>query len=235
MRLSFSWIKKTDPQNFQDMKQITLKTTPREETGRTASKHLRQKGVVPAVIYGESGIRNLSIDAHEFAMAYRKIAGTAALIELKGEGEKDSQFAIIQELQRNTRTDAFLHIDFKEIVRGRDMEADIPVHARGTADGVKNYGGVLEISQHSLRVRCRPRDLPEEIVVEVSALGIGKSIHLSEIQAPEGVTFLDDPELVLVACVGASGGASGAQEDEASEGEAAEGAGEAKEAASAES
>ena len=196
------------------MKQITLKTTLREEIGRTASKHLRQNGVIPAVIYGESGIRNLSIDAHEFAMAYRKIAGTAALLELSIEGDDEPQFAIIQELQRNTRTDAFLHIDFKEIVRGQDMEADIPVHAVGTADGVKNYGGVLEISTQTLRVRCRPRALPEEIKVDVTELGIGKSIHLSEIEAPEGVTFLDDSELVVLACVGASGGASGAETEE---------------------
>jgi large subunit ribosomal protein L25 len=220
------------------MKQITLKTTLREEIGRTASKHLRQSGVIPAVIYGESGIRNLSIDAHEFAMAYRKIVGTAALIELSIEGEDETQFAIIQELQRNTRTDAYLHIDFKEIVRGQEMEADIPVHTFGNADGVKNYGGVLEVSTQSLRVRCRPRALPEEIKVDVTELAIGKSIHLSEIEAPEGVTFLDDLELVVVACGGASGGASGAESEEEEVAEAAEGVAEApaeEEAATAES
>ncbi|MEX0332497.1 MAG: 50S ribosomal protein L25 [Puniceicoccaceae bacterium] len=205
------------------MKQITLNTKPRTEMGRTASKHLRQQGIVPAIIYGESGVRHLTLDAHEFGMAYRKFSGTAALIELKEEGG-DSHYAIIQELQRNPRTDAFVHIDFKEIVRGKEMETDIPVTTRGTADGVKNYGGVLEISTQLLRVRCRPRDLPEAIVVDVTELEIGKSIHLSEVEAPEGVTFLGDPELVLIACVGASAGASGAEEEEA-EGEevAAEG------------
>ena len=196
------------------MKQITLNTKPRNDLGRTASRHLRQSGTIPAVIYGESGSRNLALDEHEFKMAYRKFSGSAALLELKGEGDSDATYAIIQELQRNPRTDAFVHIDFKEIVRGQDMEADIPVHTIGTADGVKNYGGVLELSANTLRVRCRPRDLPEYIEIEVSALEIGKSIHLSEISAPEGVTLLDDPELVVVACVGASAGASGVTEDE---------------------
>ena len=113
------------------------------------------------------------------------------------------------------------------------METDIPVQTRGTADGVKNYGGVLEISTSQLRVRCRPRDLPESIVVDVTELEIGKSIHLSEVEAPEGVTFLGDPDLVLIACVGASAGASGAEEEEeaveeGAEGEAAEATAEAE-------
>lgn len=213
------------------MKQITIKTTNRNEFGRTASKHLRESGVIPAVIYGESGCRNLAVDAHDFAMAYRKFSGSAALIELKSEQGDDSQFAIIQELQRNPRTDAFLHIDFKEIVRGKDMEADIPVHTKGIADGVRNYGGVLEVSMNTLRVRCRPRHLPEMIMVDVTELGIGDAIHVSQIEAPEGVLFLDDPDYVVVGCVGASSGAVEAAEEEAEE-EAAEGeaAGEAAEA-----
>lgn len=218
------------------MKQITLTTKPRTDMGRTAAKHMRQSGVVPAVMYGESGTRHLSVDAHEFAMAYRNLAGTAALIELKMDGDDESHYAIIQELQRNTRTDSFVHIDFKEIVRGQEMETDIPVTAIGTADGVKNYGGVLEISTSQLRVRCRPRDLPEAISIPVAELEIGKSIHLSEIEAPEGVTFLGDPDLVVVACVGASAGASGAGDDEAAEGAeaAADGAEEAAPAAEGE-
>jgi large subunit ribosomal protein L25 len=205
------------------MKQITLNITPRENLGRSASKHMRQNGVIPAVIYGEHGSRNLALNAHDFAMAYRSISGSAALIELKGEGDEEGTFAIIQELQRNPLNDAFVHIDFKEIVRGKDMEAEIPVHTIGIADGVRNYGGVLELSMHTLRVRCRPRNLPEFITVDVKALEIGKSIHLEEITAPEGVTFLDDPDQVVVGCVGASAGASGlTQEEEAEAAEARE-------------
>ena len=205
------------------MKQITLNTTPRENLGRTASKHMRENGVIPAVIYGESGSRNLALNAHDFAMAYRAISSSAALIELKGEGEEEGTFCIIQEMQRNPVNDAYLHIDFKEIVRGKDMEADIPVHTAGIPDGVRNYGGVLELSTQTLRVRCRPRNLPEFITVDVKALEIGKSIHLEEIDSPDGVTFLDDPEMVIAACVGASSGASGLSEEEEEEAEAAEG------------
>lgn len=208
------------------MKQITLKTTERTEIGRTPSKHLREKGVVPAVIYGEHGTRHLSVNAHEFAMAYRKFSGSAALLELKGEDGGESTYAIIQELQRNPRNENFIHIDFKEIVRGKDMETSIPIHTKGTADGVRNYGGILELALHEVEVRCRPRNLPEFIEIDVTGLEIGKSMHLGEIEAPEGVTFLDDPDRVVVACVGASSGASGVvDEDEEAEDEVAEGEG----------
>jgi large subunit ribosomal protein L25 len=216
MRPSFSPIENRIGNPFPAMKQITLKTTPREKLGRTASRHFRDSGTIPAVIYGESGHRNLAVDAHEFAMAYRSFRGSAALIELKSEGhEAEATYAIIQELQRNPRTDGFVHIDFKEIVRGKDMEADIPVHTRGTASGVRNYGGVLELGAHTLRVRCRPRHLPEFILIDVTDLDIGRSIHLSEVTAPEGVTFLDESDLVIASCVGASAGASGLTDEEA--------------------
>ena len=207
------------------MKQITIQTEDRKETGRSANKSLRREGRIPAVFYGESGNRLLSLNDHDFGLKYRQIMGKAALIELKmGGGDEDTSFAIIQELQRNPRSDDFVHVDFKEIVRGQEMEASIPLNTMGVADGVKNYGGVLEVSASELRVRCRPRHLPEGIDLDVSSLEIGRSIHLSEVDAPEGVTFLDDPDMVVVSCVGASGGASGAEEEEEGEAAAEEGA-----------
>lgn len=202
------------------MKQITLNSKLRENTGRRASRLLRESGEIPAVLYGESGIKHLTINTREFHSTHRSLIGSAALIELYVEGQDDSTYAVLQELQRNPRNDRFIHIDFREIVRGKEMEANIPVHAMGTPDGVRNYGGVLEISAEVLRVRCRPRHLPEHITVDVTDLEIGKSIHLSEIEAPEGVTFLDDPDWVVASCVGASSGSSGVElEEEAEEGE----------------
>lgn len=190
------------------MKQIKLNAKVREDSGRSASRQFRREGEIPAVIYGESGNRMLSLNNHEFMMAHREFANRAALIELSIEGQDVSTYAVVQELQRNTRTDAFLHIDFKEIVRGKDMETEVPVQTVGRAAGVRNFGGVLEVNLPEVAIRCRPRDLPEAIVIDVTELGIGKSLHLSDIKMPEGVTLLDDPKLVVVSCVGASGGAS---------------------------
>jgi large subunit ribosomal protein L25 len=190
------------------MKQVPLNAQTRPGTGRTKARQLRKDGAIPAVIYGESGVRHLTIDGKAFANAWREISGKAALLELAVDGETDTHFAIIREIQRNPRTDAFLHIDLGEIQRGRDMEAEIPVRSRGIAEGVRTFGGVLEINASTLRVRCRPRDLPETIVVDVSAMLIGDSIHRADLVAPEGVVFLDDADLVVVSCVGSSAGAA---------------------------
>jgi len=188
------------------MKQITINVEARSGVGRSANRRLRGNGKIPAVVYGESGVESLQIDAHQFALAWRKIAGSAALLELHTEGKEENKYAIIQDAQRDARSDAFVHVDFKEIVRGKDMEASIPVHAVGISNGVKNFGGVLELPTSELSVRCRPRDLPEFIEVDVTNLGIGDSIHLRDLTPPEGVTFLDDDSIVVAACVGSSGG-----------------------------
>lgn len=202
------------------MKQVALNVSSRESFGSGPMKRLRAAGKIPAVIYGDSGVKHLNVDAHEFMMAWRRIGGGAALIELHADGAAESTFAIIKEFQRNPRSDHFEHIDFQEIVRGKDMEVDIPVHTRGTAYGVKNQQGVLEINAHELAVRCRPRDLPEFIEVDVTALKVGDSLHVSDLPAIEGVTFIDDDDLVVVTCSGASGGSSGSADSEA-EGEEA--------------
>lgn len=196
------------------MKLIKLNTKLRDTAGRSSSRRMRQSGEIPAVIYGESGNEKLSLNAHDFMMAHRDFAGRAALIELSIEGHKEATFAVIQEIQRDPRTDSFDHIDFKEIVRGREMTTEIPVKTVGRAAGVRNFGGVLEVNLPTVAIRCRPRDLPEALVIDVTELGIGKSIHLSEVTMPEGVTLDDDEHLVVVSCTGATGGADTEEEAE---------------------
>lgn len=193
---------------FLFMKQISIQASKRENIGGSWAKRQRAEGIVPAVLYGESGVRHLQLNDRAFKTSWRNIGGRASLIELHVDGESETTYAIIQDVQRDSRTDAFLHVDFKEIVRGKDMEADIPVVAKGTANGVKNQGGVLEVQAHTLAVRCRPRNLPEAIEIDVVAMNVGDSLHLRDITAPEGVTFLDDADLVVIACVGSSSGAS---------------------------
>ncbi|KAF0093610.1 MAG: large subunit ribosomal protein L25 [Puniceicoccaceae bacterium 5H] len=206
------------------MKQVTLEAKPRTDIGRAAAKRLRQAGQLPAVIYGESGTEHLLLDTHAFEMAYRKLVGTAALITLKIEGHENDMFAVLQEAQRNSINDDFIHLDFREIQRGKPMEAAVPVHSKGTPTGVKNQGGILDLTLDTISIRCRPRDLPEFIEVDVTGLSIGDSIHVRDIAAPEGVTFLNDEDEVVAACVGTNAAApvepSEEEEEEAEPAEA---------------
>ena len=196
------------------MKQVALNVKTREAIGSTAVKRLRNEGQIPAVLYGESGVHHLQVDGDAFFAAWRKMAGRAALLELHTDGADESTFAIIREYQRNARTDKFEHVDLLEVVRGKDMEANIPVATIGTSFGVKNQQGVIEIQTHELGVRCRPSALPEEIDVDVTAMKVGDSLRVEDLPAIEGVIFIDHADLVVVSCVGASGGKSGDEETE---------------------
>ena len=216
------------------MKQVVLNVKTHSALGSSAVKRLRDAGQIPAVIYGESGVSHLEIDAVAFGNAWRSIGGRASLVELHADGDKEGTFAIIKGTQRHSTKDNFLHVDFLEIVRGKDMEAAIPVITQGIAYGVKNEQGVVEINAHEVPVRCRPKSLPEAIVVDVTDLKVGDSVHLGQLAAIDGVTFMEDEELVLVSCVASSGGKSGLTDEEIAEAEEAEAAAAAETAETAE-
>jgi large subunit ribosomal protein L25 len=209
------FLEKTDFR-IRTMKQVVLNVKTRDALGSAAVKRLRREGQIPAVLYGESGVHHVQVGAEAFFAAWRKMAGRATLLELHMDGAEESTFTILKDYQRNARTDRFEHLDLLEVVRGKDMEADIPVVTKGTAFGVKNQQGVLEINAHELNVRCRPRDLPEEILIDVTTLKVGDSLHVEDLPPIEGVTFNDPSDLVVVSCVGASGGKSGDEEEEES-------------------
>ncbi len=201
------------------MKQVKLTVEDRNTQGRSANLRLRKAGDIPAIVYGPSGNRQISINDHQFQGIWKQIAGRNALIEIYfgGEDSKDSMFSIIQDVQRDTMTDKFLHIDFKEIVRGQDMEVDVYIYSKGEPNGVKNQGGVLEQQLKEVGIRCRPRNLPEYIEVDVSALNIAESVHVSDLPQFEGVTYTSDPDLVVFSVSGVSEDKVVAEEGELAE------------------
>ncbi len=169
------------------MKQINLNVANRETIGGNSANRYRKEGKIPAVIYGESGCKNLLVDAKEFAVVAKEILGKAALLEIHFADGTESRYAIIKEVTRDPLKDNVEHIDFKEVVRGKPMDAVIPLHFVGEAEGVKNENGVLEINLHEVPVRCRPRDLPEFITVDISKMHVGEILTISGLQLPEGV------------------------------------------------
>lgn len=211
---------------------LPVEDRPEEQLGRIGSRRLRRAGKIPAVMYGENGLRHLTIEKPVWNRIWKQIAGGTALLELdfsdgeerpEGASEEEGKtvFSIIKEYQRDPLTESFEHIDLLEVVRGKDMEATIPVRTHGEAFGVRNQAGIIEVNLHEIEVRCRPRNLPEVIEVDVTELHVGQSYHVSELTAPEGVTFLSDGDLVVVTCSGAqkeeAGAGAGEEEEEAAE------------------
>lgn len=184
------------------MKQINLKTTARTELGGNTAKRYRKSGQVPAVIYGESGVKHLLVDAKELAAALKQVAGKAVLIEMAFSDGTESRYAMLKDVERNPVSDVPTHVDFIEVVRGKPMIATLPLHFLNEEEafGVKNENGIVEIHEYEVRVKCRPRDLPERIEIDLKDLKVGDGVHLRDVVPPQGVEFITGADTLLVTC-----------------------------------
>jgi large subunit ribosomal protein L25 len=176
------------------MKPLPLTAYPRTLSRRNAVRKLRSAGRIPAVIYGgQTQPQNLEVDRKALQDMLSHSASEALLVDLSV--DKDSRpkrLALVQEIQHHPISGAMLHLDLHEISETEKVTVSLPVVPTGEAVGVKTGGGVMEHVLHKVKVRCLPKDLPEAIVIDVSALEIGKSIHIGEIPAPVGVEILGD-------------------------------------------
>lgn len=181
-------------------KQVKLTARPRSESGRNAVKTVRTRGSVPAVIYGHHRTpANLEVSHRELEILLSHAVGENILVDLEIQdgANKSNQLSLIQEVQRHTLRNQILHVDFQAVSMTEKITADITVEPFGEAEGVKNFGGLLEQSIRSISIRCLPQDLPEIIKVDVSALKIGDSIHIRDLQLPKGVEADVDAELTV--------------------------------------
>ncbi len=174
-------------------KQVSLKASCRSGIGRLQAKKTRTDGLVPGVLYG-AHIKPMSIqvDERELTRVFKHATSENMLVELSlDEGDKTSnRLAFIQEIQHHPIRDHVLHLDFHEVRADEKLHARVVVVALGEPEGVRTGGGILEQVLHELEVECLPRDLPDHIEVDVSALPIGGNIHVSQVKAPENVTIL---------------------------------------------
>ncbi|HEU6447100.1 MAG TPA: 50S ribosomal protein L25 [Verrucomicrobiae bacterium] len=182
------------------MKSVPLKAFPRTQVRRGQVKQLRASGRVPATIYGrQTKPQNLEVNSKEFGDLIQRHVSENLLVDLSIENDGNAKrLALVQEIQHHPVDGKVLHVDFHEISETEKVVVSVPVETVGEAAGVKTSGGVLEHVLFKLKVRCLPKDLPEQIVVDVSALEIGKSIHVGEIKAPEGVEILGSKNIPVV-------------------------------------
>ena len=181
-------------------KQVKLTARPRAEHGRNAVKRIRARGAVPAVIYGHTVTpANLEVSHRELELILAHAVGEHILVDLEIQdgANTTNQLSLIQEVQRHILRPQILHIDFHAVSMTEEITADIAIEHVGEPDGVKNFGGLLEQSIRTVGIRCLPQNLPEIIIVDVSALKIGDSIHVRDLVLPEGVQTTDADELTV--------------------------------------
>jgi large subunit ribosomal protein L25 len=177
-----------------------LKAQKREGKGKGAARTLRRAGRVPAVLYGrELDAVHLSVDAHEAKVLFHSISVDNTIVDLTIDGEKKPYQTLVREIQTHPWKAHLVHIDFLRIQEGVAVDLNIPVNLVGIPVGVRLHGGVLEQIVHELEVRCVPSKIPESFVLDVTALDINGSLHVSDIPLSEGVEILAAPDQTICA------------------------------------
>lgn len=202
---------------------ISLNATKREGSGKGDARKLRASGRIPAVLYGKDmETISLSLDAMEAEHLFAGISVENTIIDLKVEGESKPRQALIRQIQSHPFKKDVVHVDFYRIQAGVAVDVEVPVRLEGTPKGVKDHGGNLEQIIHEMPVKCIPSLIPEAIVVDVSGLDIDETIHISDLQIPEGVEVTIDEVRTVCLVAAPRGAAEEGEEGEEAGDEAAE-------------
>ncbi len=173
------------------MSTASLNASIRTETGKGAARKLRQAGSVPAVIYGHGReSQSLTINARETDKLISKISAGSTVIELNIDGKVSR--TLIREIQRHPVRRSLTHLDFQELVVGETVSVFCPIVYVGVPEGVRLEGGLLDQIMHQLHIEVDAAAIPNHIDVDISALKLGKSLHVSDIVLAPGIKVLDD-------------------------------------------
>jgi large subunit ribosomal protein L25 len=178
---------------------VKLVVSERTALGSAESRRLRRDGRIPGVLYGHSAPVAISVGERELRSALTTPAGSHAVLDLAIDGGR-SHSAILKDYQRDKVRGQIIHIDLQEVRLDEVIHTSVAVSLVGDAAGVK-LGGVLTQALNEVSIEALPLAVPQGLEVDVSALEIGESLHLSDISLPEGVTLLDDPEAVLASVI----------------------------------
>lgn len=184
------------------MQQKLMNVELRSKTGKGISRQLRMADMVPGVVYGKGmDPMAVSIKYRDLQAAMAGDGGQNNLITLVGGGSLDQSMAIIADLQRDAVKGTYKHVDLHRVNMNEKLRVTVPIALKGTAIGVKE-GGLLDLAHHELHVECLPGNIPDHIEIDITDLKIAHSIHVNEIQLPEGVKILDNPKIPVVSVLG---------------------------------
>lgn len=175
---------------------MKIEVIKRKEVGSNRVKKIRREGWIPGVIYGHGEKSyHIKLRDDDLIRLIHELHSEATLITLNFEG-KELQ-AIIREVTRDPLTEKLLHVDFHHIHEDEEVTVHVIVEIKGESLGVEE-GGILNVEHRYLTVRCLPKDMPEEIVIDISNLQIGDSYHVSDIELPLNVKIEEDQTATMV-------------------------------------
>ena len=181
------------------MKTIEITVEKRQSRGKNEARRLRQGGKIPAVVYGAGkDTVPITVNVRSLADAFRGGAGENAIFLLKLGDTGETRHAMIREFQRDPVSRRPVHLDFVRVLMDTKIRVKVPVEVVGVARGVKTDAGILDFVTREIEIECLPGNIPEHLPLDVTELGIGDALRISDLKAPEGVEVVDDLEKVIV-------------------------------------
>jgi len=168
-----------------------LNATLRTDRGKGAARSLRRAGRIPAVIYGRGrSPEGLALDGTDFERMLTKTRAATTLLDVHV-ADREPVKALIREIQRDPVRAAVIHVDLYEVHADEAISLEVPLRFTGTADGVRNGGGVFEVISHTIEIEVLPANIPEQIEVDVTNLAVGQSLHVGDIAFGAGKLLTD--------------------------------------------
>jgi large subunit ribosomal protein L25 len=174
--------------------QANLQVSTRTTRGKGAARTLRRSGKVPGVIYGHGRAPEaVAVDTTALNKMLVGVSAATTIVDVAIDGRAPVK-ALIREIQRDSlRPAEILHLDLYEIQAHEKITLEVPVRLVGIPDGVRNFGGVLDHSLRELEIEVLPGDIPEHVDLDVTALAIGHSLFVRDLQVPKA-RILNDPD-----------------------------------------
>jgi large subunit ribosomal protein L25 len=181
--------------------QLTLECQKRPEGSKPNA--LRSQGLIPASLYGHQGAEAVSlvVGAKDAQILLKKASVNNTLIDLNIPELNWNGKALIREVQSHPWKRTIYHLSFFSLINQKKVELVVPLKIHGEAIGVKQSGGVLDLTISELKIACAPDKIPEAIDINVSNFDVGSSLHVGEVVLPEGVVALDDPGRIVFSIV----------------------------------
>jgi len=174
-----------------------IKAEKREIFGKNASRRLRREGMIPAILYGADALNvPLTLKKQDVFMILRSDTGENTVFQVSFDTERRD--VMIKELQRDPVTDEILHADFVHIAMDKAIRVSVPLVSVGEAVGVKAEGGFVDFVTREVEIECLPKDIPEQIEIDISGLHLRQSFKAGEITLPEAVELITAPGTILV-------------------------------------
>ncbi len=205
------------------MEKMVVEAEARASFGKGASRKLRARGLIPAIVYGEKGEPiPVALNPKDLIRVLRSQAGVNTIFDLEVKGSKGKENVMVKDYQLEPVEHELLHADLIRIAMDHALTVTVPIELVGTAVGVKLEGGIMDFVTRAIEVSCMPADIPERLKVDVRDLELGQLNRVSDIELPERVTLESEPGLVVAHVLAPKVEVEEEEEAPAEEAEAAE-------------